>query len=67
MSAIRRFPRNHDLGLEEDWDPMVTFHDFPKRHWQHLPTTNTSETPCAASRLAAAAATPFKRVLKSLR
>ena len=66
-SAVLRFPRNHALGLDEDWDPMVTFHGFPKQRSQHLPTMNISETPFAASRLATAAATRFKKVVKSLR
>ena len=25
--------------LEDDWDRMVTFYDFPEAHWKHLRTT----------------------------
>jgi transposase-like protein len=28
--------------LEEDWDRMVTFYDFPEAHWKHLRTTNVA-------------------------
>ena len=30
---------------------MLTFHDFPAEHWQHLRTTNIIESPFATVRL----------------
>ena len=30
--------------LEDDWDRMVTFYDFPAAHWKHLRTTNVVES-----------------------
>jgi len=48
--------------LEEDWDRMVTFYDFPEAHWTHLRTTNVVESPFAAVRLRTSAAKRFKRV-----
>ncbi len=29
--------------LEDDWDRMVTFYDFPEAHWKHLRATNVVE------------------------
>ena len=29
--------------IEEDWDGMVEFYNFPKDHWRHLRTTNVVE------------------------
>ena len=26
--------------LEDDWERMTAFHDFPEKHWRHLRTTN---------------------------
>ncbi len=26
--------------LEDDWERMVSFYDFPEDHWKHLRTTN---------------------------
>ena len=34
--------------LEDDWDRMVTFYDFPEAHWKHLRTTNVVESPFAS-------------------
>ena len=34
--------------LEDDWDRMVTFYDFPEAHWKHLRTTNVVESPSNA-------------------
>ena len=34
--------------LEDNWDRMVAFYDFPEAHWQHLRTTNVVESPFAA-------------------
>jgi transposase-like protein len=48
--------------LEDDWDRMVTFYDFPEAHWTHLRTTNVVESPFAAVRLRTSAAKRFKRV-----
>ena len=48
--------------LEEDWDRMVTFYDFPGAHWKHLRTTNVVESPFASVRLRTSAAKRFKRV-----
>jgi len=48
--------------LEEDWDRMVTFYDFPEDHWKHLRTTNVVESPFASVRLRTTAAKRFKRV-----
>jgi putative transposase len=48
--------------LDQDWDRMVTFFEFPKQHWVHLRTTNPVESPFAPLRLRTAAAKRFKRV-----
>jgi len=48
--------------LEEDWERMVTFYDFPEEHWKHLRTTNVVESPFASVRLRTTAAKRFKRV-----
>ena len=48
--------------LEDDWDRMVTFYDFPEAHWKHLQTTNVVESPFASVRLRTSAAKRFKRV-----
>lgn len=47
--------------IDEDWDRMVAFFDFPKDHWQHLRTTNPVESPFAALRLRTNAAKRFKK------
>lgn len=49
-------------SLEEDWDRMVTFYDFPEEHWKHLRTTNVVESPFASVRLRTSAAKRFKKV-----
>jgi len=49
-------------ALEDDWDRMVTFYDFPEAHWKHLRTTNVVESPFASVRLRTPAAKRFKRV-----
>ena len=28
--------------IEQDWDRMVTFYNYPKKQWQHLRTTNNT-------------------------
>ena len=48
--------------LEDDWDRMVTFYDFPAAHWEHLRTTNVVESPFASVRLRTSAVKRFKRV-----
>ena len=48
--------------LEDDWDRMVTFYDFPEAPWKHLRTTNVVESPFASVRLRTSAAKRFKRV-----
>jgi putative transposase len=49
-------------ALEQDWERMVTFFQFPKEHWAHLRTTNVVESPFAALRLRTDAAKRFKKV-----
>jgi len=48
--------------LEDDWERMVTFYDFPEAHWKHVRTTNVVESPFASIRLRTTAAKRFKRV-----
>ncbi|HLB76657.1 MAG TPA: IS256 family transposase [Candidatus Dormibacteraeota bacterium] len=48
--------------LEEDWERLVAYYDFPQAHWIHLRTTNPVESPFAAARLRTSAAKRFKRV-----
>lgn len=55
------YPKAVD-ALEDDWERMVTFYDFPKAHWKHLRTTNVVESPFASVRLRTSAAKRFKRV-----
>ena len=47
--------------LEDDWDRMTAFHDYPEEH-SHLRTTNIVESPFASVRLRTTAAKRFKRV-----
>jgi transposase-like protein len=49
-------------ALEDDWDRMVTFYDFPEAHWKHLRTTNVVESPFASVRLRTSAAKRFKKI-----
>jgi transposase-like protein len=49
-------------ALDQDWDRLVTYYDFPKAHWKHLRTTNPVESPFAAVRLRTAAAKWYKKV-----
>ena len=55
------YPKAVDV-LEDDWERMVAFYDFPEDHWKHLRTTNVVESPFAAVRLRTMAAKLFKRV-----
>ena len=48
--------------IDQDWDRMVTFYDYPKAQWQHLRTTNPVESPFAGLRLRTDAAKRFKKV-----
>jgi putative transposase len=48
--------------LEDDWERLVTFYEFPEPHWKHLRTTNVIESPFAAVRLRTSAAKRFKKV-----
>jgi putative transposase len=48
--------------LEEDWERLVAYYDYPAAHWQHLRTTNPVESPFASARLRTSAAKRFKRV-----
>jgi transposase-like protein len=57
----RAYPRAV-ATLENDWDRLVTFYDFPEGHWKHLRTTNVIESPFAAVRLRTDAAKRFKKV-----
>ena len=38
------YPKAVDV-LEDDWERMVAFYDFPEDHWKHLRTTNVVESP----------------------
>jgi len=49
-------------ALDQDWDRLVAFYDFPKAHWKHLRTTNPIKSPFAAVRLRTAAAKRYKKV-----
>ena len=42
------YPKAVDV-LEDDWERMVAFYDFPEDHWKHLRTTNVVESPFAAA------------------
>ena len=55
------YPKAVDV-LEDDWERVVAFYDFPEDHWKHLRTTNVVESPFAAVRLRTTAAKRFKRV-----
>ena len=55
------YPKAVDV-LEDDWDRVVTFYDFPEAHWKHLRTTNVVESPFASVRLRTSAAKRFKKV-----
>ncbi len=48
--------------IDQDWDRMVTFYNYPKQQWQHLRTTNPVESPFSALRLRTDAARRFKKV-----
>jgi len=48
--------------LDDDWERMVAFYQFPEAHWKHLRTTNPVESPFAATRLRTNAAKRYKKV-----
>lgn len=48
--------------LDQDWERMVTFYNYPKKQWQHLRTTNPVESPFSGLRLRTDAARRFKKV-----
>ena len=50
------------LLLDEDWERLVAYYDFPAGHWKHLRTTNPVESPFNVVRLRTSAARRFKRV-----
>lgn len=47
--------------LADDWDRMVTFYRYPKKHWIHLRTSNIVESPFAVVRLRTNAAKRYKK------
>jgi len=49
-------------ALDQDWDRLIAFYEFPKAHWKHLGTTNPVESPFAAVRLRTAAAKRYKKI-----
>jgi transposase-like protein len=48
--------------LDQDWDRLVAYYDFPSEHWKHLRTTNPIESPFQAVRLRTSAARRYKKV-----
>jgi transposase-like protein len=48
--------------LDEEWERLVAYYDYPKDHWVHLRTTNPVESPFASVRLRTTAAKRYKRV-----
>jgi putative transposase len=56
-----RFPKACER-LDRDWARMLTYYQFPKKHWRHLRTTNVVESPFAAVRLRTTDAKRFKKV-----
>ncbi len=48
--------------LEEDWERLVAYYDYPQAHWVHLRTTNPVESPFSSVRLRTTAAKRYKRV-----
>ncbi len=59
---FRRHNADAVACLDDDWDRLVAFYDFPKEHWKHLRTTNVVESPFASVRLRTGAAKRFKKV-----
>lgn len=48
--------------LQDDWERMMSFFEFPKEHWRSLRTTNAVESPFNVVRLRTGAARRFKKV-----
>jgi putative transposase len=48
--------------LDEDWERLVAYYDYPMAHWVHLRTSNPVESPFASVRLRTTAAKRYKRV-----
>jgi len=64
---FQRWCQEQQLGeagrlLDEDWERLVAYYDYPKDHWKHLRTTNPVESPFAVVRLRTMAAKRYKRV-----
>lgn len=67
MSPVRRVvsQERHPVAAEtltRDFERMVTFYQFPRKHWMHLQTTNIVESPLAALRLRTDVAKRYKHV-----
>lgn len=56
-----RYPKAVET-LENDWERMVTFYEFPLEHWGHIRTTNVIESPFASVRLRTNAAKRYRNV-----
>ena len=62
---VERYKKDYPKATEKlisDWDRMVTFYSFPKKHWPHIRTTNVVESPFSSVRLRTDAAKRFKKV-----
>jgi putative transposase len=47
--------------IDQDWDQMVTFYQFPQAHWRHRRTSNPVESPFSAVRLRTDAARRYQK------
>ena len=59
--------RKHDCDqaaqlIDQNWEQMVAFYQFPKEHWRHLRTSNPVESPFSAVRLRTDASRRYKKV-----
>lgn len=61
----KAYPKAIEI-LENDWERMVTFYEFPKEHWVHLRTTNIVESPFATVRLRTNAAKRYRKVTNAV-
>jgi len=62
---INRYKDNYlkaTSKLLSDWERMVTFYKYPKKHWVHIRTTNIIESPFSSVRLRTNASKRFKKV-----
>lgn len=48
--------------IADDWERMVAFYRYPKKHWKHIRTTNPVESPFSSVRLRTDAARRYKKV-----